>query len=305
MGGSSGSTQGITSTGGTSTTSGTGTTTAQLSPEQQQALGLAMPWMQQFGTTGLSSSAVPQVAGFTPSQMQGQTMALNAAGGQAPIVESAGQGSQFLTSGAALSPSSNPALQESINAAVLPIQQNLTESTLPAIREAATGVGQIGSSREGIAEGLATRGAEQAEGAVSADLANKNYQAGLSAMVNALTSAPTVAGAQTMPASTTSAVGDVQQQQQQKELDYQAAVNAFNQMSPEVVASLLGSFASGIPGGGVTTTGTGTTTGQGLSTTQSQSNPSLASLLTGGASAAGGFATGLSDILPFLGFAAA
>jgi hypothetical protein len=270
--------------------------TRQLTPEQQQMINLAMPEFQQLATKGINLPGFPMTAGFTPTQMQGQTMALDAATGlQSPVTTSAGQGSQFMTSGDVLHPGTNPALQEYIDAATKPIQQNLTESTLPDIRMGAVGTGNMGSTREGIAEGLASGRAAQAEGLTAAQIANQGYLGGLSAETAALQSSPAVAGEQTMPAGTTSAVGDVQQQQNQAAINEQILRTMFPQELPTELGPLFTDVASALPGGTVSTTGTttGTTTGQ-----QSM-NPGLASLLLGGGSVAAGL-LGKGGLAPYL-----
>lgn len=84
-----------------------------------------------------------------------------------------------------LNPDSNPYLGRYADAMARPIMQNLTESILPAIRSDAIGSGGYGGSRQGIAEGIAARGAAQAIGDRTAGLYSNAYGQGLNAMQGA------------------------------------------------------------------------------------------------------------------------
>lgn len=240
--------------GGGSAPGPTQTTTNNVTPEQSQLINMMMPNLQQFAAKPLTLPNQPMTASFTPSQMQGQTMALNAAGTQAGTVGSAQEGSKFLTSGAALRPDSNPALQDWQQATIQPMEESYRENVIPAIREASTGVGQPGGSRGEIAEGIASRGLMRSEDAALANIANTGYGMGLGAMTKGLESAPNVAQSAVLPATTTSAVGDVQQGQNQAEINEMIQRYMFPQIAPYETASMLGGVLGGLPGGSTTTT---------------------------------------------------
>lgn len=87
-------------------------------------------------------------------------------------------------------------LQQQIQAADMSVNQNLTEDTLPQIREQAMAAGGANSSREGALEGMATQaaGTEMAQNAASlegnafntgASLGSSGYTSGLSAALGA------------------------------------------------------------------------------------------------------------------------
>jgi len=243
------------------------TTTSTPSPQAQQLMGMAMPFYQQMAANPPTLPSFPMTAGFTAPQTTGQNMALQAGGAggpQAGIVGSAAGGENFMTSGQALSPSSNPALQSWIQSAVQPIQQTYSENIIPQIRQSAVATGQEGGSEQGIAEGIAGRGEQQAIGATTSNIANQGYLSGLNAMVQGLSLAPSIAGAQTIPAATTSAVGDVQQAQNQAMINEQIQRTMFPQLEPGLMASELMGGAGAVPGGTTATTGTmpGTSLGQ-------------------------------------------
>ena len=269
------------------------TTTQQLTPEQQGLVNMAMPNYQQFAASNPTLPGSSGVAQFDPLQTQGQNEVLGGVGTAQNTVSNANSANQWLTSGAALDPTTNPALQSTINAATKPIFQNLNDTTLPALSaDASTGAGgisaNVGGSREGIAQGIATRAANDSAGAVASGIANQGYNSGLNALLTATGQAPTTAASTTIPGTITSTVGDVRQQQNQANLSADNAAKQFADWLPLLKAQYLTQGASGTPGGSSTSTGTSNT----------DANP--ISQLIGGASAAGGLAGGLSKLLPLL-----
>jgi hypothetical protein len=225
----------------------TQTTKVELSPEQRQLFNLALPHLQNF------AESPPQAVGVEPfnqNQLAGQNSALGAIGAQQSLANSGAQGGQFLLSGEALRPDSNPALQEWMDAAVRPIYQNLTDKALPAVRGSAITAGGYGGSRQGIAEGIALRGASDAAGATTANIANEGYKSGLDAMTKAGALLPIYQGAQTQPAATYSAVGD---QQRAMAEAIRGSVNE-QAMLDLLVGKELAALTGAIPGGSSTTT---------------------------------------------------
>jgi len=256
----------------------TTTTVSQPSPQATQAINMAMPFLQQYAANPPQLPSAPMTAGFTAPQVAGQNMALQAGGPggpQAGVVGSAAGGENFMTSGQVLSPSSNPALQSWINSAVQPIQQTYAENIMPQISQGAAATGNTGSSEEGIAQGLAARGEQQAIGATTANIANQGYLSGLNAMTQGLALSPAIAGEQTLPATTTSGVGDVQQAQNQAQINEMIQRYMFPQMEPAQMANELLAAGSSIPGGTNTSTASAPQT-------------SLAQMMLGGGALAGG-----------------
>jgi len=94
-----------------------------------------------------------------------------------------------------LNPDSNPYLSRYADAMARPITQNLTERILPSIRSDAIGSGGYGGSRQGIAEGIAARGAAEAIGDRTAGLYSQAYGQGLNAMQGAAGMLPGYAAA--------------------------------------------------------------------------------------------------------------
>lgn len=74
----------------------------------------------------------------------------------------------------------NPQLDAMIDANSRDVVRNLNEQTLPSLNRAASGTGNINSSRAGVAEGIARRGAEDRIADISATLRGQAYDRGLS-----------------------------------------------------------------------------------------------------------------------------
>lgn len=73
----------------------------------------------------------------------------------------------------------NPVINGQIDAIGSDIRRNLNEGTLPAIDRAAVGTGNINSSRTGVAEGIAERGAAEDLANAAANIRANAYQHGL------------------------------------------------------------------------------------------------------------------------------
>lgn len=263
------------------------TTTQQLTPEQQGLVGLAYPQYQAFAASSPTMPTGEQaVSPFTPNQIAGQNAVVGSTGGMGDVVNTAAGTNRYLSSGAFLDPGSNPYVQNAVKAATDPIFQNLAERTIPGQQAtAAQGAGvNFGGSREGIAEGLATQGAQRASAGAGADIMKTALGQGLQATNQAISQAPTTAGSLALPGATQEAVGGQQQTQAQNVLNANNAASWFQQMLPLLKAQMLTQGAAGLPGGSATSIGSGTT------------NPSLVSQLIGGASAAGGLMGGLGQL---------
>jgi hypothetical protein len=261
------------------------TTTAQPSKQQKELINLAMPGYKEFAANPPQYYPGETVAPFDPSQVAGQEQVLGAVPTQQGIVGGAADANQLLTSGKLMYADSNPYLQSAIQAASQPTIDALLEQMLPSIRAGATGAGQYGSSRQGIAESRALRDSQRNVGDIASKLAFQGYGQGLDALIKGVGLAPQTATAQTIPGATTSAVGDVRQGQTQAELGGDIARYNYEQQLPLLTAKELAAAAAGLPGGSTTTTAT-----------TPQANPVTASL---GGAAAG--ATLGSALMPGIG----
>lgn len=249
--------RGVCSSGGGSSGGGgsTQTVTQQLAPEQQQLLDLVIPAATQFAQNPPSLFPGSAIAPQSGLEQQAAGQVVQQARTAVPgIADSAAQGSNFLTSGAALFPSSNPALAETIAGATRPIFQGLTERILPNIRGEAQTAGQFGGSRQGIAEGIASRGALDAAGSTAARISNEAFQNALKAQVGALATAPQTAALQFAGPDAIGGVGAQERLFEQAFLSEEANRFITEQMLPFLAAQQVAQLAFGIPGGSSTST---------------------------------------------------
>ena len=280
---------------GSSSQPATTTTQNVLAPEQRQLLGMAMPHLQNFANQPLTQpNAAQSIVPFNANQIGGQNAALASTMAQNDILRSAGMGNQFLTSGDALNPNTNPGLQGTIDAATRPIMESWTDTILPTIRgQAAFGQGGMpsanyGGSRQGVAEGIAGRGVANAIGDATSKIAFQGYNTGLDAMLKGIGLAPGTATAQTIPGLTQSGVGDVQANLAQRQLTADTAAAMFPQWADYIKGSALLGGVSAIPQAGAISTG------------PQPNQPGVGSALTG---AAGGAMAGasLGSVVPGIG----
>lgn len=262
-------------------------------------MNLAMPGIASFASSVPKRYTGSTVAGFDPSQVAGQDAALEASGVQKQLALGGANAENFFTSGDIWQPSNNPALQGAVDAGVRPITQALTEQQLPALRGEAVTTGNFGSSRQGIAEGLASGRASQAIGDTSAKIVNDNYKTNIDAQLKALGLLPTVQAAQTTPAITTSGVGDVRQALAQAGLNQDVAGFNYDQMAPFLQSKELMALLTGLPGGTTTATGSTAKPNQAMSALGgAASGAALGSMIMPGPGTAVG--AGAGALLPFL-----
>jgi hypothetical protein len=234
------------------------TTTQQLTPEQQQLMQAATGNYMNFNASNPTLPTGDQaVAPFNPNQVAGQQQTLGASGQMEPVVGTAAGTNQYLSSGAFLDPGSNPYVKNAMTAADQPILDTLNRSTLPGVSSAAaSGSGaNFGGSRQGVLEANAMNDANRQIGATNANIANTALGQGLTATNTAIGQAPTTAASLAIPGATTSAVGDVQQQQQQNVLNANNAAQWFQNMLPLLKGQSLMQAAGAAPGGSATSTG--------------------------------------------------
>lgn len=275
--------------------SNTQTVKYELTPAQEEMVAMAQPYAQEFANQGLFIPEGSFIAPFTGLQQQGQQMAVDIAQGpQTDIAQTAAQSSQWLMENAA-DPMSNPALINAIEASQQPVWDQLTREVLPQIRSGATQAGQYGSSRQGIAEGIAISDAEQKAFDESSKIMNEAYKTGMDAAVKSLGVAPMVSDLALAPARTVSSVGDVQRELEQSLLEEQLGKITQEQLLPATVARELVTLASGAPGGGTFSQGPMANTSPAM---QILGGLSVLSGLTGGFGGFGGGGGG--SFLPFL-----
>jgi len=165
------------------------------------------PFLQDIRNRASDLSRQPGALPFDPLQIQGQVEA-QAQASRIPSLTNAAQSANEFLLGDVLDPASNPFLQASANAAINPIFENLNRNVLPSIRGNAALTGNVGSSRQGIAEGLAAQGALGAAGDVSTNIFSQAYGQGLNALTQGLGLAPQTAQASFLPSQILQNIGN-------------------------------------------------------------------------------------------------
>lgn len=224
-------------------------------PQVQEILNLAMPGIRKFAASVPQRYGGSTIAGFDPSQEEGQQAALGAAGSQDALAKQGLDATRFLTS-TIWDPKTNPALQGAIDAAVRPITTNYQQVVKPGIRDEFQGAGQqFGGSRRFNTEDLGAGQYLTAVGDTASKLTQDQYANNLNAYVRALGLLPQTQDAQLAGARTRSAVGDVRQNLAQQRLNEQVGNFNYDQLAPFLQSQELINLISGIPGGTTTTTG--------------------------------------------------
>lgn len=150
------------------------------------------------------------------------------------------------------------------------LYQDFNEQTVPALRSNFGKSGQIGSSRQGIAEGLAAQGVARASADSNAQILGTAYNNALDTYSSVLAQAPALMQAGTMPGSLLSQVGQSQRGFEQDKIDEAISRNDFSQNE---AWNRLANYMQMVSGnwGGTTT-----------STMPGQKKPNLLGALAGG-----------------------
>ena len=128
---------------------------------------------------------------------QGQSLAGQQLGGGSDFQQFAGGAQNALMS--FLQPQQNPFLQGQIEQGQGLINRNLQENILPSIGGGAASAGQRGSSRQGVAEGIAARSAIEQQSQLSQNLLGQDFQGQQQRALQALQFAPQIGGLQFSP----------------------------------------------------------------------------------------------------------
>lgn len=237
-------------------------TTQNYSPEEAARRAQVMDEAQRIYTTTaptISNAAYPGVAPvpFSPETSAAQQYATNYATG--PAVQQAENMNNAVQFGLwdVLFPQSNPALQASIDSAIRPITQSYTDTggVMSQIRDGSVGAGQFGSSRQGVAEGIAAGRYADAIGDVSSRMANENYQKGLDTFSRTLAFAPQALQSGLMPSNILSGIGAQKEMQGQDIEQYLADARMWELNAPWAP---LQNYANIVFGGATPSTSTST-----------------------------------------------
>ncbi len=243
--------------GGGGTQTSTTVATQELSSEQRELLGLVVPEAKAFQERGIENFPGQKVAQLNPTEIQAQQQLLGPATDASNQVVSNAMEFQKFAQGAALFPETNPALQSNIEGAIRPLFENFQTSVLPSIRSEAVQAGQLGGSRQGIAEGIATRSLANASGDIASTMANQAFQTGSDNALRAQLFSPELAGLPFGAPQVAGQVGAQQRAQEQTNIDEAVAAHTFEQLNEFQVAEAIAQLAFGIGGGTSTATSIG------------------------------------------------
>lgn len=232
----------------------TQTTQQVLSPEQRQLMDLALPGVAKFAASTPQRYGDTTIAGFDPSQSAGQMQALSGAGTQTSLGQSGANTTQSWLSPGALDVNNNPAVAGMLETNRRQVTDNLMNTALPGIRDSAERSGNFGSSRQGIAEGLAIGKSNDALASANASTLNNAYNTNVESQLKALGLLPQTTANVTTGAQTTSAVGDVRQALSQAQLNEKVGNFNYDQLAPFLQSKEIMSLLTGLPGGSTTTT---------------------------------------------------
>ena len=196
-------------------------------------------------------------AGFSPETQVSQRLAVQNAAAAQDQVQNINNGVNYGLTGA-MDVSNNPYLDKAIAAATRPIEQSYTDAggIMSQIRTNAGQAGQVGSSRQGIAEGLAAGRMAQAQGDTAAKIASDAYNKGQETFQKTLTFAPQAMEAGMTPVNWLSSVGAQKENLDQANQDYQANARMWDMNAPWIP---LQNYASLVYGGSAPSTSSMTT----------------------------------------------
>ena len=145
-------------------------------------------FQQAAPNTGFENQALARGQTFAPylsMGLPGQTVTRGMSAGDYFSGGPQQQSLNFLTQASPFA-ETNPYLTSFMQAAAQPLVQQFTEQAMPAIGSDFSMSGMTGSSRQGIAEGIAARGLADAISRSNLSLANSGYSQGLQAMMSGL-----------------------------------------------------------------------------------------------------------------------
>lgn len=225
-----------------------------LDPRLDSVYGYALQQaLNQYANPNGSSYYPGQtVAQLTPDEMAAQQMLRGMAYGGAGGIPGSATGYYNTILDRAINPQNDPALQASIDAMSRDTMRAATDpgGIYSQIRQGAIGNGTLGSSRQGIAEGIASSRIADSIAAQDANMRLAARGQNLGAAGSALGQTGTVAGAATLPAQWLSGVGAQNRGINQANLDAGLQAWLYNTYEPDRRLQNLYSLIGATPFGG-------------------------------------------------------
>lgn len=134
------------------------------------------------------------------------------------------------------------------------LYQDFNDKTVPALRSNFTQAGQIGGSRQGIAEGLAAQGVARSAADSNAQIQGTAYQNALNTYSSALAQAPNLMQAGLLSPNALAAAGASQRGFTQADIEEQIARHNFQQQEADARLAQYASLVGGNFGGTTTST---------------------------------------------------
>ncbi|HSW65366.1 MAG TPA: hypothetical protein VLH56_18965 [Dissulfurispiraceae bacterium] len=228
----------------------TSTTTSSALPSFQQPYVDQMLGEAQklYGTGGPQFYPGSTVEGFTQQETEGRNLLQATAGDMynrnvTQLTPAVGQAL------GAFDVANDPTLRSAAEAAIRPVYRGLTEEALPAIRREAVGTGNLGASRQGIAEGLAISRANQTAADTTAQMYNAARSQGLDALVSTLGMYPTLQSAYATPGTLMTGLGEQERAMNQARTNEDMARWSYEQNLPYQALADYSNYIRGTYGG--------------------------------------------------------
>lgn len=248
---------------------------AAIQPYLKDVFGQAQDLNQQ----GMSYFPGQTYAGFDPLQTQGQQGVLDYASQYPGMLAPYQQASQQMLN--APDVANNPYISGMADTIESRLNRNLQENLIPGVTQNALMAGQPSGSRAGVAEGIATRGTQEAIGSSLSDLYGGAYGQGLTAQTNALSMSPQMLQMGMVPSQIQQQVGAQRQGMEQSGIDEAVNRQQYNQNAPWDALSRYNALLSGGLPFGTATTNSTQSGGGGLFGDLLGAGMSVAGLMTG------------------------
>lgn len=228
-------------------------------------------------------------ANFDPLQRQSQNAAIDyAQNGLLDNYNTAQSAYSRMTDGSLLDVNSNPYLRGNIDAFADSVNDNLMLTDISNNEDAAQMAGQFGSSRHGIADGLAKSRAADTIARYSSNMMNDAYGKGLNSMTQGLSMSPMISELGMGSSNILNRIGKERQAQDQLGINEAMARHEYDYNAPWMH---LNNFASPL---------TGNYMGAGGTTTQPTTGSNPIAGLLGGATAGAGLMQALESTNPWI-----
>lgn len=216
---------------------------------------------QAAGTWNGMVNPAPRPVGPSDATQQAQQMITNAATGQGTQLANSGfNAAQFGLSGQVLDPSKNPGYDATLQAALRPVNNAMTDpnGVLAQIRQQFNQSSGGTGTREGIAAGIAGREYLNTVGDISGKLALSQYGQGLDFMKSSMAFAPNMYNMLMQPGISVGTVGQQQEGYQQAQEDYAAQGRSWAMNAPWAGLQPYASMVTGMANPSTTSTTMGT-----------------------------------------------